>query len=84
MTENKTERIFIRVSPTEKKEIEEKAKLANQSVANYLITLSKNQRIVVAKKMPRLITKINKLGVNNHTITSAVNSRNYGYQEKLL
>ena len=84
MTENKTERIFIRVSPTEKKEIEEKAKLANQSVANYLITLSKNQRIVVAKKMPRLITEINKIGVNINQITAAANSTKYVSKEMLL
>ena len=84
MTENKTERIVIRVSPTEKKEIEEKAKLANQSVANYLITLSKNQRIVVAKKMPRLITEINKIGVNINQITATANSTKYVSKEILL
>ena len=84
MTENKTERIFIRVSPTEKKEIEEKAKLANQSVANYLITLSQNQRIVVAKKMPRLITEINKIGVNINQITAVANTTKYVSKEMLL
>ena len=84
MTENKTERIFIRVSPTEKKEIEEKAKLTNQSVANYLITLSKNQRIVVAKKMPRFITEINKIGVNINQITATANSTKYVSKEMLL
>ena len=84
MTENKTERIFIRVSPTEKKEIEEKAKLANQSVANYLITLSKNQRIVVAKKMPRLITEINKIGVNINQITAVANTTKYVSKEMLM
>ncbi len=84
MTENKTERIFIRVSPTEKKEIEEKAKLANQSVANYLITLSKNQRIVVAKKMPRLITEINRIGVNINQITATANTTKYVSKEMLL
>ena len=56
--ENRTHSIFIRVSPTEKKEIEEKAKLANQSVANYLITLSQNQRTVVAKKIIGLLQQI--------------------------
>ena len=84
MTENKTERIFIRVSPTEKKEIEEKAKLANQSVANYLITLSQNQRIVVAKKMPRLITEINKIGVNINQITAVANTTKYVSKEMLM
>ena len=82
--ENKSQGILIRVSPTEKKEIEEKAKLANQSVANYLITLSKNQRIVVAKKMPRLITEINRIGVNINQITAAANSTKYVSKEMLL
>lgn len=82
--ENRTHSIFIRVSPTEKKEIEEKAKLANQSVANYLITLSQNQRIVVAKKMPQLITEINKIGVNINQITAAANSTKYVSKEMLL
>ena len=84
MTENKTERIFIRVSPTEKKEIEEKAKLANQSVANYLITLSKNQRIVVAKKMPRLITEINKIGVNINQKVSEELEKVIGLLQQIL
>ena len=82
--ENRTHSIFIRVSPTEKKEIEEKAKLANQSVANYLITLSQNQRIVVAKKMPQLITEINKIGVNINQITAVANTTKYVSKEMLM
>ena len=77
MVERRTEDIHLRLTPTEKKEIEEKAKLANQSVANYLITLSQNQRIVVAKKMPKLITEINKIGVNINQITAVANTTKY-------
>lgn len=82
--ENRTHSIFIRVSPTEKKEIEEKAKLANQSVSNYLITLSQNQRIVVAKKLPKLITEINRIGVNVNQITAVANSTKYVSKEMLM
>ena len=67
-----------------KKEIEEKAKLANQSVVNYLITLSQNQRIVVAKKMPQLIKEINKIGVNINQVTAVANSTKYVSKEILL
>ena len=83
MVERRTEDIHLRLTPTEKKEIEEKAKLANQSVANYLITLSQNQRIVVAKKMPRLITEINKIGVNINQITAVANTTKYVSKEML-
>lgn len=82
--EKKSEEIHIRLTPTEKKEIEEKAKLANQSVANYLITLSQNQRIVVAKKLPQLITEINRIGVNINQITVVANSAKYVSKEMLM
>ena len=84
MVERRTEDIHLRLTPTEKKEIEEKAKLANQSVANYLITLSQNQRIVVAKKMPQLITEINKIGVNINQITAVANTTKYVSKEMLM
>lgn len=82
--EKKSEEVHIRLTPTEKKEIEEKAKLANQSVANYLITLSQNQRIVVAKKLPQLITEINRIGVNINQITAVANSTKYVSKEMLM
>ena len=82
--EKRSEELHFRITPTEKKEIEEKAKLANQSVANYLITLSQNQRIVVAKKMPQLITEINKIGVNINQITAVANTTKYVSKEMLM
>lgn len=84
MSNDKTERIFLRVSPTEKKEIEEKAKLVGKSVANYLISLSQNQRIVVAKKLPKLIYEINKIGVNVNQIAAVANSQGYVNKEMLI
>lgn len=82
--EKKSEEVHIRLTPTEKKEIEEKAKLANQSVANYLITLSQNQRIVVAKKLPQLITEINRIGININQITAVANTTKYVSKEMLM
>ena len=82
--EHKSQSILIRVSPTEKKEIEEKAKLADKSVANYLLSLSQNQRIVVAKKLPTLISEIYKIGVNVNQITAVANSQKYVSKEMLI
>ncbi len=83
MPKDKTERIFIRVSPTEKKEIEEKARLAHKSVANYLISLSKNKRVVDTSKLPPLILEIRRIGVNINQIAAVVNSQKYVNKEML-
>ena len=85
MTEEKrSEELHFRVTPTEKKEIEAKAKLVGKSVANYLISLSQNQRIVVAKKLPKLIYEINKIGVNVNQIAAVANSQGYVNKEMLM
>ena len=84
MEERKSEEIHLRMTPTEKKEIEEKAKLVGKSVANYLLSLSQNQRIVVAKKLPTLIYEINKIGVNVNQITAVANSQKYVSKEMLI
>ena len=83
MPKDKTERIFIRVSPTEKKEIEEKARLAHKSVANYLISLSKNKRVVDTSKLPPLILEIRRIGVNINQIAAVANSQKYVNKEML-
>lgn len=83
MKEDKTERIFIRVSPTEKKEIEENARLSNKSVANYLITLSENKKIVDTSKLPPLILEIRRIGVNINQIAAVANSQKYVNKEML-
>lgn len=83
MPKDKTERIFIRVSPTEKKEIEEKARLAHKSVANYLISLSKNKRVVDTSKLPPLILEIRRIGVNINQIATVANSQKYVNKEML-
>ena len=81
--ENKTTNILIRVSPTEKKEIEAKASLANKSVANYLITLSENKRVVDTSKLPPLILEIRRIGVNINQIAAIANSQKFINKELL-
>ena len=83
MGEDKSERIYIRVTPAEKKMIEEKAKSVNKSVSNYLLSLSENKRIVDTTKLPRLILEINRVGVNINQIAAVANSQKYIYKELL-
>ena len=83
MEEKKSEELHFRLSPTEKKQIETRAKLSNKSVANYLISLSQNQRIVVAKNLPQLITEIRRIGVNVNQIAAVANTQKYVSKELL-
>ena len=84
MSKNRTERIFIRVSPTEKKKIEEKAALVNKSVANYLIVLSENSKVIDTKIIPTLILDIRRVGTNINQIAAIANSQKYINKPLLL
>ena len=84
MSKNRTERIFIRVSPTEKKKIEEKAALVNKSVANYLIDLSENSKVIDTKIVPTLILDIRRIGTNINQIAAVANSQKYINKPLLL
>ena len=81
MSKDKTDRIFIRVSPTEKKKIEKKAKQVNQTVSGYLLSLSESRRIIDATKMASLIVEIRKIGVNINQIASVANTQKYVNKE---
>lgn len=82
--ENKTTNILIRVSPTEKKKIEEKAALAKMSVAAYLLDLSETKRIVDTSKLPSLILEIKRIGVNINQIAAVANTQKYVSKDTLL
>ena len=84
MSKNRTERIFIRVSPTEKKKIEEKAALVNKSVANYLIDLSETSKVINTKIIPTLILDIRRVGKNINQIAAVANSQKYINKPLLL
>lgn len=83
MAKDKTERIFIRVSPTEKKEIEDKAAAANKTVAGYLIELSENRKLIDTSKFPALILEIRRIGVNINQIAAVANTQKYISKELL-
>ena len=84
MSKNRTERIFIRVSPTEKKKIEEKAALVNKSVANYLIDLCETSKVINTKIIPTLILDIRRVGTNINQIAAVANSQKYVNKPLLL
>ena len=75
--EVKNQKITIRVSPTEKKEIEAKAEQAKMSVSRYLIAAAENKKIRVTEKIPNLYMEITRIGVNINQIAHVANSQKY-------
>ena len=71
--EIRNQRITFRISPTEKKYLEEQAAKAHMSVSSYLIKLSENKRIIVAEKVPDLYIEIRRIGVNINQIAHMKN-----------
>ena len=83
MEEKKSEELHFRLTPTEKKKIEEKAKQVNQTVAGYLLSLSESRRIIDTTKMASLIVEIRKIGVNINQIAAVANTQKFVNREML-
>lgn len=81
--ESKSQSILIRVSPTEKKKIEDKAKQSNKTVAGYLLALTESRRIIDTTKLAALIIEIRRIGVNINQIAAVANSQKYISKEML-
>ena len=75
--EVKNQKITIRVSPTEKKEIEAKAEQAKMSMSRYLVAATENKKIRVTEKIPDLYLEITRIGVNINQIVHVANSQKY-------
>ncbi len=75
--EIKDQKITIRVSPTEKKEIEAKAEQAKMSMSRYLVAATENKKIRVTEKIPDLYLEITRIGVNVNQIAHVANSQKY-------
>ena len=81
--ENKNQNILIRVSPTEKKKIEEKAEQVHKTVAGYLLDLTESKRVIDTTIIAALIIEIRKIGVNINQIAAVANSQKFVNREML-
>lgn len=88
MSENrvngKTAQILLRLTPTEKEKIMEQAKAARMSVADYLVALSENKKIMVTEGIPQLLVEITRIGTNINQIAHIGNSQKYVSKEQLI
>ena len=75
--ERKTESYLLHLTPTEKKQLKEKAEQSKLSISKYLIALSENKKIVSVEKLPDLFLEITRIGVNINQIAHVANAQKY-------
>ena len=83
MSKNRTERLQLRVSSEEKEAIAQKAADANMSIADYIVALSANQKIIDAKIIAQLILEIRRMGVNVNQVAAVANYQKFANKEML-
>ena len=83
MSKNRTERLQLRVSSEEKEAIAQKPADANMSIADYIVALSANQKIIDAKIIAQLILEIRRIGVNVNQVAAVANYQKFANKEML-
>lgn len=75
--ERKTEKLLLRLTPTDKKTISYHAKLMNVSVTEYISLCIRRKRIVICEDFPNLIYHLSKIGTNINQIAAIANTNEY-------
>ena len=83
MSKDKTSRIELRLTPTEKEELLRKAADSHKTVSQYVLSLSECKRITDTSKLAALIIEIRRIGVNINQIAAVANTQKYINKELL-
>ena len=75
--EKKTVEICVRVTPTEKKELQKKADAAHLSLSRYLVKSASDKKIMQTENILDLIFQIKKIGTNINQIAYIANSQRF-------
>ena len=75
--ERKTEKLLLRLTPTDKKNISYHANLMNVSVTEYISLCIRRKRIVICEDFPDLIYHLSKIGTNINQIATIANTNQY-------
>lgn len=81
--EKKSCRVYLRVTPSELRELQKKAEISHMSVSGYIMTLSENKKITVAENIPELLLEITRIGTNINQIAHIGNSQKYVSKQQL-
>ncbi|MCH5296036.1 MAG: plasmid mobilization relaxosome protein MobC [Ruminococcus sp.] len=73
----KTERIELRLSEEEKKNIAYHSQLMNISMSEYILLNIRRKRIVICENFPELIYQISHIGNNINQIAAIANKNDY-------
>ena len=84
MPKNRTERLQLRLSPTEKESLLKKAKESHMSPGDYILCLSEKRRVIDTTVIPTLILDIRRVGTNINQIAAVANSQKYINKPLLL
>ncbi|MGN0550291.1 MAG: MobC family plasmid mobilization relaxosome protein [Acutalibacteraceae bacterium] len=79
----KTQRVYIRVTPKVKKELQERAEAAHMDLSRFLIKSALMKRIITITDLPLVIVEISKIGVNINQIAKIANTQKYVKREEL-
>ena len=71
--EKKTVEICVRVTPAEKKELQEKADAAHLSLSRYLVKSASDRKMLQTENIAKLIYEIRKIGINVNQIAHVAN-----------
>lgn len=73
MGREKTERISLRFTPSEKEKLQTQATAARMNMSQYLLALSEQKKIIVADGLPELCRQIIAIGTNVNQIARVAN-----------
>ena len=74
MPKIKTERLELRLTPSEKEKLSAQAAEARMSMSQYLLALSEQKKIIVAEGLPELCVQLIKIGTNVNQIALVANT----------
>ena len=75
--ERKTERLELRLTPTDKKNVAYHANLLGISLNEYIARCIRLKRIVICENFPALIYHLGKIGTNINQIAAIANKNEY-------
>ena len=82
--EKKTVEICVRVTPAEKKELQEKANAAHLSLSRYLVKSASDRKVFQTENIAKLIYEIRKIGINVNQIAHVANGQGFILQSDLV
>ena len=82
--EKKTVEICVRVTPAEKKELQEKADAAHLSLSRYMVKSASDRKMLQTENIAKLIYEIRKIGININQIAHVANGQRFILQSDLV